>query len=139
MDAKVSRIFSKEDKMSAQAEAQVIVEGMIASFPNGTPFKVSGPTIARRLGVSVRRVRAFLYGEARVVGADELARLRHVALARNPISAEELHARRLEAIAAALEAADPEFHRESAALHRDMAVRLRGLASDRGMAGSGAQ
>lgn len=124
--------------MSAQAEAQALVQGMLAGFPNGTPFKIAGDHIARRAGITARRVRAFLYGEARIVEADELARLRQAAFARNSISFEELHARRLEAIAAALEAADPDFHRESAALHRDMAQRLRNMGSDGDVAG-GAQ
>lgn len=133
MASKLSKTFSKDAEMSAQAEAQTLVMGLVSRFPNGTPFKAYAPSLARRLKVTTRRLRAIIYGEARRIDADELDRIRSVA-APKTLPVEEVHARQFEAIAAALEAQDAEFHRATIDLHRGMAERLRGVAADRQVA-----
>ncbi len=129
MASKKSKTFSKDAEMSAHSEAQTLVMGLVSRYPNGTPFKAYAPPLASRLRLTVRRLRAIIYGEARRIDADELDRIRSIAAPKS-LPIEETHARQLEAIASALEAQDPDFHRSTIDLHRNMALQLRRSAAD---------
>lgn len=113
--------FSKKSDVPALDRARGIVRALAARHPNGTPFKVWGPSVARRLGISARRVRGYLYGEVQRVDADELARMERAVACSDQIAAS-----RHEAIAAHTLAVDPEFFRDDIARHRDAARLLRG-------------
>lgn len=120
---------------SVLLEAQGHVSALIGPRLPGERVKRAIPQIARRLGMSERRVKAFLYGEAKSVRADEMDLLRQAAdtAARKKASHGTLeYAARLEADAEALEAIDPDFHRESIDRLRNTARLIR-----RAVAGEG--
>ena len=110
--------------MSSAAEAQGYAARLIDMA--GLPLKAALPAIARRIGISPRRLKALRYGEATKIGADELSALK-AATIKQQVSDAANHASRLEAMAARLAAADPEFHAASIAQAIEQARRLRNL------------
>lgn len=140
MDSKMLGKFSKrvENGMNTLSEAFDLIDALVASMPAREPFKVYGPRLARRLGVTVRRVRALIHREVRSIDAAEMDRLRAMAqlpVAR-PVSApfplpELAHADRYDAIAAMLETVDGDLHRADIAHFRGLARQFRGV--DRAM------
>lgn len=97
----------------ATLEAHGHVRSLISEYPAGTPLKAVFPQVARRLGVSTRRVLAFWHREARQVPAEEMDALRE-AVKRRKINAtnEAMNdAATLERAADALASVDPDFHR----------------------------
>ena len=128
------RIVRKECcDMSSVAEARTHLESIIGSVRPGTPLKTLFPRAAQKLGVTVRRIETLWHGTARRIDADEMDRLR-AAASKNNTSPEVANAIRYEAIAAALEAADPDFHGADIARYRGMARALRGSLGHRGVA-----
>ena len=61
---------------AALQEAREHVEGLVNAYPRSTPLKSALPAIARRIGVSARRVSAIWHREARNIYAAEMDALR---------------------------------------------------------------
>jgi len=116
---------------SATSEAQIRVAGMIGH----APLKVALPSLARKLGVAERRLKAFLYGEARRIDSAEMDALRRGTITASfdeARSQAERLAARFEAEANALVEIHPEIYRREADRLRRMADRYRALASEEG-------
>ncbi len=125
-------LFSRKEScdMSSVAEARLLLQQGLGPVSPGTPLKAVFPAIARRLGVTVRRVETIWHGTARRIDAAEMDRLRALADPQSKIKPEVAHASRYEAIAAALEAVDPDFHGQDIARYRGLARALRRSAAD---------
>ena len=111
-------------RMSAIVEAQSTVRDMASPFPT---LKQAWRPIARRLGISPRRVRSFYEGSAEPSGS-ELDRIRSARLSfsQDKITTELLiHAADLEGHAARLALLDPDFYGPDIARLRDAARRAR--------------
>ena len=120
---------------SVLLEARGHVSALVGPQQRGDYLKNAIPRVARRLGLPERRIKAFLYGEAKSIRADEMDLLRQAAdtAARKKASNGTLeYAARLEADAEALEAIDPDFHRDSVDRLRNTARLIR-----RAVAGEG--
>lgn len=117
--------------MSSVAEAQTLLQRAIGPVSPGTPLKTLFPQVARRLGVTVRRIETLWQGTARRIDAVEMDRLRAFAAPKPQDAPEVAHANRYEAIAAALEAVDSDFHGQDIARYRGLARALR-LSADGG-------
>lgn len=126
--------FSKVHDMTAAAlfEAQCHLRGLVDRFGASQPLKVVWPSIARRIGVNERRVRAIWHGEARAISSAEMDALRNAARHQASSIYQDTiaHAGRLEAAASALENIDAEFHRQQVDQLRNAASALRGAVSD---------
>lgn len=120
-------LFSRKEPadMSSVAEARNLLQQGLGPVQPGTPLKALFPAIARRLGVTVRRIETIWQGTARRIDAAEMDRLRALARPNTQTSPEVAHANRYEAIAAALEAVDPDFHGQDIARYRGLARALR--------------
>jgi len=111
--------------MSAIVEAR---SHLRALKPDYEPLKCALPRIARRLHISVRRLRSMWDGTATVVYAEELDAMRsaRAAKAEQSLKTDTLaHALELESHAARLAQIDPDFYREEVARLRDVAGRAR--------------
>lgn len=135
MTRKVLRLISKKEagEMHTVEEARILLRQGLGPVQAGTPLKTLFPSIARRLGVTVRRVETIWQGTARRIDVAEMDRLRALAASKQQAQPEAAHASRYEAIAAALEAVDPDFHRADIDRYRQLARALRRSAADRPM------
>ena len=61
---------------AALQEAREHVAELVSAYPRATPLKAALPSIARRIGVSARRVSAIWHREARNIYAAEMDALR---------------------------------------------------------------
>ena len=101
---------------TAECEAKMILRDLRRGAPGGEYLAVFFARVARRLGISERRVRAFWNGEARQVLAGEMDRLRALAAeraAKQEAAARHEHdalAGRIAIIEARLAAIDADFH-----------------------------
>lgn len=129
-------LFSRKEAadMSSVAEAQTLLQRGIGPVLPGTPLKALFPKVARQLGVTVRRVETIWQGTARRIDAAEMDRLRALASPKSNDTPEVAHASRYDAIAAALEAVDPDFHGQDIARYRGLARALRLQADGRQVA-----
>ena len=116
---------------AALSEAQCHLKGLVDRFGASQPLKVVWPSIARKIGVNERRIRAIWHGEARAISSAEMDALRNAvrhqasSIYRDTIA----HAERLEAAASALENIDADFHRQQVDQLRNAASALRGAVS----------
>ncbi len=129
-------LFSRKETadMSSVAEARILLQRGMGPVQPGTPLKAIFPSMARRLGVTVRRLETIWQGTARRIDAAEMDRLRAFASPKSHDIPEVAHASRYDAIAAALEAVDPDFHGQDIARYRSLARALRLSAADRVLA-----
>lgn len=120
--------------LAALREANGHVRGMVDAYGAATPLKSVWPAIARKIGVTERRIRAIWHGEARHISSAEMDALRAASRAASShIRADILtHADKLDRAAAALESIDPEFHRVEIDRLRNAACLVRRASGDEG-------
>lgn len=117
-------ISSKSLEMSALAirEAQGHLRALVDAHGASVPLKAALPSVARKIGLGARRVRAIWHGEARRIDGHELDALRAAAKPKE----QNTHAARLIAAALSLEAIDADFHRAEIDRLRNVACLLGG-------------
>lgn len=111
------------ERMSPAVEAR---EHIALILDERQPLKTALPRIARRLGITPRRVRALWNGEARRIEAAEINALRAAAL-QQQVSDAQQQANRLEALAARLEGSNASVFAADIDAARQQARRLRDL------------
>ncbi len=120
--------------MPGVLEAQKLLVDAIGPVPAGTYLKTIFPSVARKLGVTVRRVETIWQGTARRIDAFEFQQIQALAARKIPSSPELAHADRYDAVATSLEAVDPVGHGPDIARYRRLASALRSAAGDRPVA-----
>jgi hypothetical protein len=133
----VSDVSSKKVfhmSVAALREANGYVRSLVDSHGASQPLKAVLPAIARKIGVSERRIRAIWHGEARAISSAEMDTLRAVTRQQSSSSYADIlaHGNRLEAAASALESVDPDFYRLEIDRLRDAARHVRCAADRKG-------
>lgn len=119
-DAGFSPARAAGTKMTAQAEARSLVAEIAGPLRLGENVKAALSRVARATGIGERRVRGFWNGEAKMVAAEEMDRLRLAAACAKAEAAAHAEAyaefnalsTRIAAIEAALGLHDPQPSRE---------------------------
>jgi len=119
MDSKVVEKSSKGKKMNSLRIVYNFAGWWRQQQPNGEPFKAYAPRMSREFQTTERRVKAFIYQEAKRIDGDEVMHIQEL---------RDRYVAKFESAAARLEAVDPEFHRERIALYREQIRQLRNLA-----------
>lgn len=114
-------------EMGAAVEARSLIEEIAGPQALGGKIKSALDRVARRTGLSNRRVRGLWAGEAKAIRSEEMDALRRVA---KKVHTNELNdfAARLAAVEARLATLDADFHGPSLDALRDLHGRIRDLA-----------
>lgn len=112
---------------AATAEARDHVASLVNQFPRDVPLKAALPAIARRVGMTARRVTAIWHREARAIHSAEMDALR-AAVSKEARNELLRTAGQLEAMAHRLAVVDPEMAGPQIDAMRDAARRARNLA-----------
>ena len=115
---------NRVNPMSAAVEAKSLLKDIAGPLSLGETLKVVFPRIARKCGLSERRVKSIWHMQARAIRADELAAIK-AAARKQEVIADETVSDRLLRVEQRLSAIDPDFYREHVAALRHMAGRNR--------------